>query len=94
LIKVSKDVDSSLVSNKNFSDIRLSNSWAQVRYQQSKIAKNLTYDVIHKKTKPQNFFVFIVHLPSLLRIWTALQRNWLRSYVVGKPTEMSSVFPW
>jgi len=71
LIKVSKDVDSSLVSNKNFSDIRLSNSWAQVRYQQSKIAKNLTYDVIHKKTKPQNFW----------------------SYVVGKPTEMSSVFP-
>jgi len=41
LIKVSKNADSSLVSNENVSEILPSNGWAQVRYQQPKMAKNL-----------------------------------------------------
>jgi len=56
-IKVSKDIDSSLVSNENFSTLLLPSVWAQVRYQQPKMAKNtyLTYDIT-KKTKPKMFF--------------------------------------
>jgi len=43
LIKVSKGADSSLVSNKNLSEILPSSGWAQVSYQQAKTAKNLPY---------------------------------------------------
>jgi len=34
---------------------------------------------------PKQFFFHcrLEVLPSLLRVWTALYRNWLRSYVVG-----------
>jgi len=53
LIKVSNNVHSSLVSNDTFSKILPSSVWAQVRYEQPKMAKNLPYyDVTHKKTKP------------------------------------------
>jgi len=58
-IKVSKDTDSSLVSNKNFSEILLSNGWAQVRYQQAKKAKTcVTYNVTCKKSKPKTKKIF------------------------------------
>jgi len=40
---VSKDADSSLVSNENFSEILTSSGWAQARYQQPKLDKNLPY---------------------------------------------------
>ena len=51
-IKISKDADSSLVSNENFSKILLSSGWAQVRHQQPKTY--LTCDVTHKKNETKN----------------------------------------
>jgi len=40
---VSKDLDLSLVSIEHLSEILLSSGWAQVRYQQPKMAKKLPY---------------------------------------------------
>jgi len=66
LIEVSKDSDSSLVSIENLSEILPSSSWAQVRYQQPKMAKSLPYVVTHKKPEIQNFFhCRLEDLPSL-----------------------------
>jgi len=50
-------VDSSLVFNENFSEIRLSSGWDQVRHQQPKTY--LSYDVTHKKNnpKPNSFLI-------------------------------------
>jgi len=42
-MKVLKDVDSSLVSNENFSEILPFDGWSQVKYRQPKMAKNLPY---------------------------------------------------
>jgi len=62
LIKVSKDSDSSLVSIENMSEIILSNGWAQVRYQQPKIAKNLPYLWHHsqKTWNPKPKIIFFI----------------------------------
>jgi len=75
LIKVSEDADCSLDSNENFIEILLSSGWAQVRWQQPKMAKNLPYVRRHSqknKTQNQNFFYCSLEdLLSLLRVWTA-----------------------
>jgi len=65
-IKVSKDVDFSLVSR----EILPSNGWAQVRYQQPKMAGNLHYLWCHsQKNETQHQKVFfhcrLEDLPSL-----------------------------
>ena len=60
LIKVSKVTDSHLVSIENLSEILPSSGWAQARYQQPKIAKNLPYlwrqSQKTRNPKPKNFF--------------------------------------
>ena len=71
LIKVSKDTDSSLVCNKNFSEIHPSSGWAQVRYQQAKMAKNLPYLWHHSQkneTENQTFF-FIAGVKTCQVFW-------------------------
>jgi len=68
-IKVSKELDSSLVSIENLSEILMSGSWAQDRYQQLKKSKTyLTYDIIHKKLKTQNF-IFHCRLEDLPQVF-------------------------
>jgi len=63
LIKGSKDLNSSVVSNENFSKILWSSGWAQGQAGNIMMPKwpktYLTYDVTHKKTrnpKPKHFF--------------------------------------
>jgi len=88
---VSTDSDSGLVSIENLSEILLSKGWAQVRYQQPKTTKNQSYSwrYSQKKETIKNFVhCWLEDLPSLFRIWTALLRNRLTSYAVGKPTEI------
>jgi len=50
---------------------------------------------LKQKTKPKTFFFNcrLEDLLTLLRVLTALKRNRLRSYVVGKSIEISLVFP-
>jgi len=59
-MKVSKDSNSSLNSIENLSEILPSSSWAQVRYQQPKMAKNLPYLWHHsqKTWNPKQNFCF------------------------------------
>jgi len=55
LIKGSKDSDSSLVSNKNFSKMLWPSGWALGQVTWAKMAKNyFTYDVTHKKSATPN----------------------------------------
>jgi len=75
LITVLKDSGSSLVSIENLSKILPSASWAQVRYQQPKMAKNLPYDVTHEKPETQNQKFCLVfrgfeQLSSTIRCWS------------------------
>jgi len=61
----------------NFSEILPSSGWAQVRYQQPKMAKNLPYCWHHsQKHETQNqkkfFHSRLADSTSLLRVWTAL----------------------
>jgi len=54
-IKGTKNLDSSLVSNKNLSEIPPSTSWAQSQETLDKMTKNYpTYDINHKKKRTQN----------------------------------------
>jgi len=68
---VSKDSDSSLVTNENFSEIFMSDGWGQVRYQQPEMAKNLPYHVTNKNTKPKTKIFFIADSKTCW-VWTAL----------------------
>jgi len=69
-----KNADSCLVSNANLNKILMPSGWAQVRYQQPKIAKNLLMTSVTKKQNPKSKFFFhgrLKDLASLLRFWTA-----------------------
>jgi len=77
LIKVSKDLDFSLVSNKSLSEILPSSSLGLGTNEVGqKGLKNSTYDVTHKKLQTQDqkcyFHCRCEDLPNLLRVWTAL----------------------
>jgi len=55
LIKGSKDLDLSLVSNENFRKILWPSSWALGQATWAKWPKNyFTYDITHKKSAPPN----------------------------------------
>jgi len=59
LIKGSKDLDSSLVSNENFSKVVWPSGWALGQVTWANMPKNyFTYDVTHKRSAPRtkNFF--------------------------------------
>jgi len=70
-IKVSKDTDSSLVSIENWSKILPCGGWAQIRYQQPKMAKNL---------KPKNF-IFIADLTTCPKSFQGLNSSLVQSDV-------------
>ena len=68
-IKDSKDSDFGLVSNKNLSEILLSNGWALGQVAWAKVVKNLSYLWCHsQKTWNQNFF-FIADLKTCRIFW-------------------------
>jgi len=77
LIKGSKDLDSSLFSNENFSEILWPSGWAPGQATWAKMAENyFTYDVTHKKSTTLNLKFFfecrIEDLPNLFRVGTAV----------------------
>jgi len=81
LIKGSKDSDSSLVSNENFSETHWPSGWV---LGQAKWPQNyFTYDVSHKKSAPptKKFFFEcnLLDWSICLSPWTALKRNRRRS---------------
>jgi len=89
-IKGLKDSDSSLVFNENFSKMFPFRGWAPGQVTWTKLAKNLPYLWSpSQKNKTKNIF-FIAVLPSLLRVWTALQHNRLASYGVAKWRKIST----
>jgi len=76
-MKISKFADSSVVCNRNFGEILPFSGWAQVRYQQPKMAKNLPCLWCHsQKNETQNQTKFSPcrrkDLQSLLKVWTTL----------------------
>ena len=89
LIKVSKDSDSSLVTNENISDIFPSSGWPD-NMSQNGLKTYLTYDITHKKPKTKTIF-FIADSKTSPVFWgfeqlfSAID---LRSYAVGKTTEI------
>jgi len=56
LIKGLKDLDSSLVSNKNLSEILPSSGWALGQVTTAKMARNLPHLWHHSQKKKQSFF--------------------------------------
>jgi len=104
-IKGSKDSDSSLVSNENLSEILLWSgligqarpgslvdcALGQVTWANWPKPTSLMTSLT-KKQNPKLFFTAdLEHLPSLLRVWTGLWHNPLRSYVVGLSQPK---YPW
>jgi len=79
-IKCLKDLDSSLVPNKNFSEILPSYGWAWGQVTWAKMAENLFHLWWHsQKTRNQkNFFrCRLEDLSHLFKVWTALSTiNW------------------
>ena len=68
--KVSKDLDFSLVSNKNFSEILHLAVWAWDQMKWTKKAKkNSTYDVTHKKKSQNQKFFFITDAKTCWIFW-------------------------
>ena len=95
-MKVLKDVDSSLVSNENFSEILPFDGWSQVKYRQPKMAKNLPYLWCHSQkneTQIPNFFS--LQTQRLAKSFEGLNSSLAQSaegLAVGKTTEISLVF--
>jgi len=83
-IKGSKDSDSSLVSNENFSEILPFSGWAICQITWAKMAKNLPHSWHHSQKTWSPKLFSIADLKSLLRVWTAFEQNWLVSYGVAK----------
>jgi len=78
LIKGLKDLDSSLVSNENFSEILWPIGWTLGQVAWAKMAPKLlhTYDVSHKKSATPNQKIFferrLENWPICLSPWPAL----------------------
>jgi len=99
LFKGSKDSDSSLVSNQNYSEIFPSNGWALDQVTWAKMTIKLPRLWCHsQKTwnpKPKFFFhCRLEDLPSLLKVRTALQHNWPKSYAVARTHENCLISDW
>jgi len=76
LIKGSKDSDSSLISNKNFSEILWSSGWALGQVALAKMAQKLLYlwrhsQKIHNPTQKIYFECRLQDWPIRLSPWTA-----------------------
>jgi len=75
-IKGSKDSDSSLFSNENFSEMLWPSSWALVQVTWAKIDQNyFTYDVTHKKTKK----IFVVQTRRVAELFEPLNSSLAQS---------------
>jgi len=76
-INIGQCLESSLVSNKSFSEILWPSSWALGQVTRAKMAKNyFTCDVTHKKSETLNQNIFfkcrLGDLPNLFRVWISL----------------------
>jgi len=68
------DLDTSLVSIENLSEILLSSGWAQVRYQLPEMAKILPYLWCHSQKNPKPKKIFHCWLEDLCRVFWGFEQ--------------------